>query len=688
MEKFFTKLASFVTAFALAFGLFGFLPASSVVAAEITVAPDSSLRDAISAASDGDILQLETGTYEVSGELAIDKEITIVGAGEDQTIIKISSTGYGVFWTANNVSLENLTVDGSEIGTFGLKIQAAPGSTEALTGVNLTNVTVQGSGRTEIDLHFVDGATLTNVTADGLDSEGVGVAMTGSTNVTLTNVITRGNTWGGVAVFTNPSTAYSVAPESGNITISNLSAEEPNKLYSQGVNGGVVTELTATQFTHTVKNSEHRTNGSEFTFYQHSESDAINFALALSNPTASLVQNATSDFIVGEGMSIQSAVNAASDNANIFVRAGVYTENVLVNKSGITLEGAGSGVTKLASVKTAGNIMVIDGFTLSGFELAPTSGLAFLALSGTPNGTSWNKNFTLSDILADGAGIGLMATEGANLQNIILKNVTSATAGAVELVGVSNFTLSESEFSGNVIGIHLMATDAGPGLGYGINGPVTIEKTSFSNNTEFAVKNGDSTVVIDAQGNYWGSETGPTHSSNPTGSGDMVTDNVNFGEFCTSNTCIVEDDIEEQPTRRSSGGSRRVVDNTPTGEVAGAETGPEGEVLGAAVYNFTRDLTIGSTGDDVTALQTMLIASGDLEILVPTGYFGELTKAALIKWQARNGVPATGYFGPLTRAAITAAGTPAPAMTDAQRTAMIAELLKKVLELQEKINNL
>src|SRR5690606_2080873 len=121
---------------------------------------------------------------------------------------------------------------------------------------------------------------------------------------------------------------------------------------------------------------------------------------------------------------------------------------------------------------------------------------------------------------------------------------------------------------------------------------------------------------------------------------------------------------------------------------AGAETAPEGEVLGASAYNFTADLTVGSTGDDVTALQTMLIASGDLEILVPTGYFGELTKAALIKWQARNGVPATGYFGPLTRAAVAAAGTPAPTMTDAQRTAMIAELLEKVLELQEKIKNL
>lgn len=64
---------------------------------------------------------------------------------------------------------------------------------------------------------------------------------------------------------------------------------------------------------------------------------------------------------------------------------------------------------------------------------------------------------------------------------------------------------------------------------------------------------------------------------------------------------------------------------------------------------FTRDLTLGSEGDDVTRLQTILHTQGYLTVS-PTGYFGNLTLQALIKYQKANNItPALGYFGPLTR---------------------------------------
>ncbi|MGC9968192.1 MAG: peptidoglycan-binding domain-containing protein [Minisyncoccia bacterium] len=69
-------------------------------------------------------------------------------------------------------------------------------------------------------------------------------------------------------------------------------------------------------------------------------------------------------------------------------------------------------------------------------------------------------------------------------------------------------------------------------------------------------------------------------------------------------------------------------------------------------YSFTRDLTVGSRGDDVTALQQLLINRGYLTaVSAPTGYFGSLTQAALGKFQAASGIsPTAGYFGPKTRA--------------------------------------
>jgi len=73
----------------------------------------------------------------------------------------------------------------------------------------------------------------------------------------------------------------------------------------------------------------------------------------------------------------------------------------------------------------------------------------------------------------------------------------------------------------------------------------------------------------------------------------------------------------------------------------------------AASVVFTSNLTLGSRGTEVTALQQYLVAQGNLVMPagVAFGYFGPLTKAALASWQAANGVaPAVGYWGPISRA--------------------------------------
>lgn len=73
--------------------------------------------------------------------------------------------------------------------------------------------------------------------------------------------------------------------------------------------------------------------------------------------------------------------------------------------------------------------------------------------------------------------------------------------------------------------------------------------------------------------------------------------------------------------------------------------------------SFTRDLTVGSTGADVTALQTWLISKGFSIPAGATGYFGAQTKAAVAAFQAANAItPAAGYFGPITRAKVAALG--------------------------------
>ncbi len=73
---------------------------------------------------------------------------------------------------------------------------------------------------------------------------------------------------------------------------------------------------------------------------------------------------------------------------------------------------------------------------------------------------------------------------------------------------------------------------------------------------------------------------------------------------------------------------------------------------------FTRSLTIGATGADVTCLQKALIAGGYSIPVGATGYFGTQTRAAVLAWQKAKGVtPTLGFFGVNSRAAWNLGGT-------------------------------
>jgi peptidoglycan hydrolase-like protein with peptidoglycan-binding domain len=86
----------------------------------------------------------------------------------------------------------------------------------------------------------------------------------------------------------------------------------------------------------------------------------------------------------------------------------------------------------------------------------------------------------------------------------------------------------------------------------------------------------------------------------------------------------------------------------------------QGSTVSTTACSFTRSLTVGSSGADVTCLQNYLTGTSHFTFAGgATGYFGSVTQAAVAAWQAANGVaPAVGYFGPISQAKYTAvAGT-------------------------------
>ena len=65
---------------------------------------------------------------------------------------------------------------------------------------------------------------------------------------------------------------------------------------------------------------------------------------------------------------------------------------------------------------------------------------------------------------------------------------------------------------------------------------------------------------------------------------------------------------------------------------------------------FNRNLKLGLSGDDVKALQTKLKELGYYTYPEITGYFGKITKEAVMAYQKTMGItPVSGLFGPLTR---------------------------------------
>ncbi|HTY39980.1 MAG TPA: peptidoglycan-binding domain-containing protein [Candidatus Paceibacterota bacterium] len=75
-----------------------------------------------------------------------------------------------------------------------------------------------------------------------------------------------------------------------------------------------------------------------------------------------------------------------------------------------------------------------------------------------------------------------------------------------------------------------------------------------------------------------------------------------------------------------------------------------GAVSGFARAAINSPLTLGSRGAQVTELQQTLAGLGFYNGPI-TGYFGSLTKAAVVQFQLANGInPAAGYFGAISRA--------------------------------------
>jgi hypothetical protein len=92
--------------------------------------------------------------------------------------------------------------------------------------------------------------------------------------------------------------------------------------------------------------------------------------------------------------------------------------------------------------------------------------------------------------------------------------------------------------------------------------------------------------------------------------------------------------------------------------------------------SFSKDLMVGSSGSDVSALQSALGVSS-------TGYFGSLTKAAVVAYQKAHSLPATGYVGALTRAALNGPSSTSSTVSTTTSTPVVNSGVEGILTIDQ-----
>jgi hypothetical protein len=131
-------------------------------------------------------------------------------------------------------------------------------------------------------------------------------------------------------------------------------------------------------------------------------------------------------------------------------------------------------------------------------------------------------------------------------------DVTGCTEYALNIIG-NNVTVQDNNLCNSGTGILVENKDTVFSTG------VSINCSNIYGNSEYGVNN---TVVatVDATNNWWGDASGPTHASNPAGSGDVVSDKVDFNPWL-----VEEDGTETEETESKTIDDDGTVADTPTG---------------------------------------------------------------------------------------------------------------------------
>gem|GEM_PF-6940871 len=466
--------------------------------------PFATVRKGISEVDEGGTVHIKPGVYEDegTGELAIDKSLTLAGADmKEVTIDRSDADGaYGLLVAAGaeDVTLEGFTLIGPDSGdyAYGLKIEEAE-------DIYIEDVVVQGSARTGLDLNTVRNASIKGV--EVLGNFAAGVAVRDSEEIEIDDLLTSDNAWAGLIFY---------APD-------DESVHDVSITNSDFINESVGISLEHSGYTDIViEDNEFIDNGIQV-IHEDADALALDDVLGANSFDRAVVVRGSDIVLPVIFSSIQYAVDTAESGETVEVHPGTYTEDVLIETDSLTVcsvDPTGSGENAIVHAETtdeAGRgVFTIraDDVTIDGFTVQ--KGRNGIAVEGDGNVIAHNtvpeqKRFN-GIVIRDGKDnvIEYNEVQDNPLRGIFLRGDSSETV-------VRHNTIMQN------------------GDGASDSGGVVIEEESTDNeiflncivdNNPYGVS---SQEEVDAQHNWWGHTDG-------TSEGDDVTGEVLFDPWLAS----------------------------------------------------------------------------------------------------------------------------------------------------------
>ena len=256
--------------------------------------------------------------------------------------------------------------------------------------------------------------------------------------------------------------------------------------------------------------------------------------------------NDDSDYDVGIFTANSGGIDSLTVQNNIlqFAAFGNPTGEQLIHLgggSGTTISGnsmeTASGNSVLYVGDGANTSLTIENNTVAPVNDADGGGTFFNQMAPVTNSTISGNNFTDTGI-AVYLGSGTSNTDTISVTNntFTSNNGHAAGYGAIAItsevdgVNTQNITITGNTFSGSQVAAAITIFDsANAAIPNVIGNTIVINSNKFNDDNFGGISVGTGVSgTVNAKNNWWGNISGPTHTSNPTGTGDIVSNGVDF----------------------------------------------------------------------------------------------------------------------------------------------------------------